>query len=58
MWLPIGIGWSLLVAAVLLAIEPAARSGPVIFALVLMPVGWLVAASFAGRARCASANRP
>ena len=54
MWLPIGIGWSLLVAAVLLAIEPAARSGPVIFALVLMPAGWLVAASFAGRARSAS----
>lgn len=42
----IGIGWSLLVLAVLVAVEPAARSGAVIFALIVLVVGWLIATSF------------
>ena len=44
----IGTGWSALVVAVLLALEPVARSGIVIFALIALIVGWLVAASFCG----------
>ncbi|MER2538576.1 MAG: methyl-accepting chemotaxis protein [Azonexus sp.] len=42
----VGSGWSALVVAVLLTLEPAARSGIVLFALLAMVVGWLVAASF------------
>jgi methyl-accepting chemotaxis protein len=44
----IGAGWSALVVAVLLALEPAARSGTVVFALLVLIIGWLVAASFFG----------
>lgn len=51
MWLPIGIGWSLLVAAVLLAVEPAARNMPVLLALLLVPVGWGTAVAIAERRR-------
>ena len=46
--LVIGAGWSALVVAVLLALEPAARTGIIIFALLALVVGWLVAASFSG----------
>lgn len=44
----IGGGWTVLVAVVLLAVEPAARSPAVVFSLVVMFVGWLVAGSLAG----------
>ena len=44
----VGLGWSILVFAVLLAVEPAARNGAGIFAFVVLVVGWLVAASFIG----------
>lgn len=44
----IGAGWSALVLVVLLMLEPAARSGGVLFAVLALIVGWLVAASFSG----------
>ena len=44
----IGTGWSALVLSVLMAAEPMARSGSVIFALVVLVAGWLLAANFAG----------
>lgn len=45
----IGSAWTVLVAAVLLAVEPAARSLAVVFSLVAMLAGWLVAGSLACR---------
>jgi len=50
----IGAGWTMLVAAVLLAVEPAARSPVVVFSLVVMLVGWLIAGSMVGRASSVS----
>ena len=44
----IGLGWSVLVAAVLFAVDTSARSMPVVFAFVVLLAGWLVAGSFAG----------
>jgi methyl-accepting chemotaxis protein len=44
----IGTGWSTLVVVALLALEPAARTGIVLFALLALIVGWLVAVSFCG----------
>jgi methyl-accepting chemotaxis protein len=40
-------GWSVLVLAVLMAVEPAARSGTIIFALLLLIAGLLIAVSMA-----------
>lgn len=45
----IGVGWSVLVLAVLLLLEPVARSGAIVSALLLLIVGWLIAASISGR---------
>lgn len=45
----IGGAWTVLVAAVLLAVEPAARSPVVIFSLAVMLAGWLIAGSLACR---------
>ncbi len=44
----IGAGWSILVLAVLVMVEPLARSGTVLFALVVLIIGWLMAASLLG----------
>jgi len=44
----IGGAWTVLVAAILLAIEPAARSPAVVFSLIVILAGWLIAGSFAG----------
>ncbi|MBS1140440.1 MAG: chemotaxis sensory transducer [Proteobacteria bacterium] len=52
----IGGGWTVLVAAVLLAVEPAARSPAVIFSLVVMLAGWLIAGSLACRQATAREN--
>ena len=43
----IGAGWSVLVLSVLLLLEPVARSGTIVSALLLLVVGWLIAASIA-----------
>lgn len=40
-------GWSVLVLAVLMAVEPAARSGTIIFALLLLIAGLLIAVTMA-----------
>ena len=40
-------GWSVLVLAVLMAAEPAARSGTIIFALLLLIAGLLIAVTMA-----------
>jgi methyl-accepting chemotaxis protein len=45
----IGAGWSVLVFAVLMAVEPAARSGTIVFALLMLIAGLLLAASMACR---------
>ena len=45
----IGAGWSVLVLSVLLLLEPVARSGTIVSALLLLVVGWLIAASIAAR---------
>ena len=42
----VGSGWMLLVATMLLIVDPDSRSGPVVVALVLMAVGWLFASYF------------
>lgn len=42
-----GLGWSLLALAVLLALEPAARGVPVVAAFGVMVAGWLAVATFA-----------
>ena len=57
-----GAAWSVLILIVLMAVEPVARSGSVIFALVILVGGWLMAASFAGGGRfkptcCAGGER-
>ena len=44
----IGLIWSVLAIAVLLAVEPAARGGSVIFGLVVIVLGWLIASVFVG----------
>lgn len=44
----IGGAWSALVLAVLMAVEPVARSAPMIFALFVLLAGWFAAASFCG----------
>jgi methyl-accepting chemotaxis protein len=41
----IGLGWSMLVIAVLCAVDPAARNPSFIFAMIVLLAGWLVAAS-------------
>lgn len=51
MW--IGAGWSALVLAVLVSVEPMARSGTVLFALAVLIIGWLMAASLLGGGRAA-----
>ena len=43
----IGAAWSVLVLAVLLLLEPVARSGMIISALLLLIIGWLIAVSVA-----------
>lgn len=43
-----GAGWSALVVAVLVMSEPLARSGTVLFALAVLIIGWLMAASLLG----------
>jgi len=50
----IGGGWTVLVASVLLSVEPAARSPVVVFSLVVMLVGWLIAGSLVGGASSVS----
>lgn len=47
----LGTGWTLLGGAVLLAVEPAARTGSVIFALFVVALGWGVASYFFGGCR-------
>lgn len=42
----IGLSWSVLVAAVLFAVDASVRSLPVAFAFVLLLAGWFVAGSF------------
>lgn len=54
----LGLGWSVLAAVVLLAVEPAARSGSVIFALVLIALGWLIASSFLSASGGAASAMP
>ncbi len=54
----VGAGWSVLILAVLMAVEPAARGGSVIFALVILVGGWLLAASFAGGSASSVAAAP
>ena len=44
----IGAGWSALVLSVLVAVEPLARTGTVLFALAVLIIGWLMAASLLG----------
>ena len=42
----IGLGWSILVVAVLLTVEPGARSPSFIFAMAVLLFGWIVAIGF------------
>ena len=51
----IGAGWSALVVAVFVMSEPLARSGTVLFALAVLIIGWLMAASLLGGGGGASA---
>jgi methyl-accepting chemotaxis protein len=44
----VGAGWSALILAVLVTIEPSARSGTILFALALLIIGLLVLVSFQG----------
>ena len=44
----VGAGWSALILAVLVTIEPSARSGSILFALALLIIGLLVLVSFQG----------
>jgi hypothetical protein len=46
--LSIGMVWSVLVVALLLALAPETRSLPVVFAFVALLAGWAVAAGFCG----------
>lgn len=54
----VGAAWSVLILAVLMVVEPAVRSGSVIFALVVLVGGWLLAASFAGGGASSAAAAP
>ena len=53
----VGMGWSLIVVATLFAIEPAARSAPIVFALLVLLAGWLIAASFLSGASSADTEK-
>ena len=44
----IGAGWSLLTLAVLLAVDSSSRTGPVILAFVVAPLGWGFLSLFLG----------
>ena len=44
----LGTGWTILSGGVLLAVEPATRSGNVVFALFVVGLGWVVASYFLG----------
>ena len=52
----VGAGWSLLIGAVLWALEPAVRNGSVIVALVLVVLGWLLATVFVAKGASAQAT--
>ena len=52
----VGVAWSALVIGVLLAVEPSARSPSVIFALVVLLAGWMVAARMSALSSISTLN--
>lgn len=54
----LGVGWSLLVVAVLCLVDTGARSPAVLFSMALLVIGWLLAASLCGNSGNADAVTP